>query len=54
VVGRKIIGVAEPIEIGFHPAEDTQKHALIGIIEIYRALDISPGHHMGNSSGIFH
>jgi hypothetical protein len=52
MVGHKTIGVAEPIEIRDHPAEDIQKHASIGIIEVYRVSGIPPGHHMVNSSGI--
>jgi len=51
MVGQKTIGVAEPIEIRDHPAEDIQKHASIGIIEVYRASGIPAGHHMVNSSG---
>lgn len=51
MAGHKAIGLAEPIEIRDHPAGDIQKHASIGIIEVYRALGIPSGHHMLNSSG---
>ncbi|MFO7875361.1 MAG: hypothetical protein R6U55_02115 [Desulfovermiculus sp.] len=36
--------MAEPIEIGDDLAEDIQKHASIGIIEVYRAPGIPSGH----------
>jgi hypothetical protein len=43
IEGHEAVGVAEPIEIGDSPAKDIQKHALIGIIEAYRAVGVSSG-----------
>ncbi len=34
--GHQAAGVAEPIEIGDHPAENIQKHGSVSIIEVYQ------------------
>lgn len=50
--GHEAVGVAEPIQIGYGPAEDIQKHVSIGIIKVYRALDVPSGHRMVDGAGI--
>ena len=50
--GHEAVSVAEPIEIGDHPAENMQKHASTRVVEVYRAPGVPPGHHMGDSPGV--